>query len=269
MNPLKEPHFFSTEIIHDRGDDWYSGLYADASDSQLCGEASTSYSRAPLAQDVPNRLHAANPDMKLIYIVRDPIVRTESDALQSLKYNKSVLGVDLSDRSLDELLDMLDDPNSEFYTASTQSSFYMRQIEAFEARFAREQILVLLYEDIRKDMQSGLDQILAFIGADARQFYSLKLRKNVTSSFIDGHKAESATQGLKHIPGYKVIKSALPKGMKDKLRQKLVARQDNSAFELSDARKARLKQDFATDIAGLSQWLGRDLSDVWPSARMP
>ncbi|MFN9173847.1 MAG: hypothetical protein ACK58N_04855, partial [Synechocystis sp.] len=41
MCPLKEPQFFSTDVIYERGLDWYRGLFGEAKPGQVCGEAST------------------------------------------------------------------------------------------------------------------------------------------------------------------------------------------------------------------------------------
>jgi hypothetical protein len=81
-----EPHFFTDNWK--KGPDWYRKQFP-ASANALCLDASTSYSMAPLTagwkhrdpgvyEDVPARVHAMNPDAKLIYLLRDPVDRTYS-----------------------------------------------------------------------------------------------------------------------------------------------------------------------------------------------
>ncbi len=110
MNPLKEPHYFSTKVILDKGDDWYRGLYARATPDQFLGEASTSYTRYPLCDETIGRLIAANPGMKLIYMLREPVSRTESECLQLLKFTRHALGEDHTHLPLDDFFRMVEDP---------------------------------------------------------------------------------------------------------------------------------------------------------------
>src|SRR5690242_14831106 len=48
----KEPGYFSREKVMARGEAWYRSLFADAKPTQLCGEASTCYTRWPHFGDV-------------------------------------------------------------------------------------------------------------------------------------------------------------------------------------------------------------------------
>ena len=73
-----EPCFFDANANWSRGLDWYKGLFAPADDDQLLGESSTNYTRYPQVLDVPHRIHDAIPGAQLIYIMRDPVLRTYS-----------------------------------------------------------------------------------------------------------------------------------------------------------------------------------------------
>jgi hypothetical protein len=83
MCPLKEPQFFSTDVIYERGLAWYEGLFADAKSGQICGEASTSYTFFPSTPLTPQRIHQAIPNVKLIYLIREPVSRIQSACLQT------------------------------------------------------------------------------------------------------------------------------------------------------------------------------------------
>ncbi|MBC7173545.1 MAG: sulfotransferase domain-containing protein, partial [Polyangiaceae bacterium] len=63
----KEPCFFDAEVNWGRGLDWYRNLFVGARDDQLCGEASTNYTRYPQVPGVPERIKRVVPDAKLIY----------------------------------------------------------------------------------------------------------------------------------------------------------------------------------------------------------
>ncbi len=65
----------------------YLELFASAADIPIRGEASVYYSYLPLARDVPERIHAFNPDARILYIMRDPIQRTISHYWHNVQNN--------------------------------------------------------------------------------------------------------------------------------------------------------------------------------------
>lgn len=83
----KEPQFFS--FRYDRGLGHYASQFPEPTGSVLL-DASTSYTMLRAAEDldredapgnaapVPERIHALNPDAKLIYVLRDPAERAAS-----------------------------------------------------------------------------------------------------------------------------------------------------------------------------------------------
>src|SRR5690349_5454229 len=72
--PGPEPHYFSR--VHDRGDDWYASLFAEARAGQMIGEKSADY----LADaNAPARVAALLPDAILIAQLRNPVDRAYSD----------------------------------------------------------------------------------------------------------------------------------------------------------------------------------------------
>ncbi|MGI9457226.1 MAG: hypothetical protein ACR2NU_11740, partial [Aeoliella sp.] len=64
MADPKEPNYFSMDDVHSRGMDWYRGLFAEASDEQICGEASASYTRYPRFPQSAARMAELLPDAK-------------------------------------------------------------------------------------------------------------------------------------------------------------------------------------------------------------
>ena len=68
------PKQFHPSIVTTRGE--YLGLFCDAPPGAIAGEASTDYLSCPGAAE---RLHAWNPDAKIIVMLRDPIDRAYSE----------------------------------------------------------------------------------------------------------------------------------------------------------------------------------------------
>lgn len=156
MSPVKEPNFFAPHLdpVNEKrriGDlDRYTRLF----DPKVAvrGEASTPYAEYPLRQGVPERIKALIPDVKLIYVVRDPIERTVSH------YNHLVANGGIR-TTLNEVLSNLSDPRSPCICAS----LYALQLELYLRVFRRDQILVLDQADLLTERRATLRRVFAFL----------------------------------------------------------------------------------------------------------
>lgn len=159
MSPVKEPNFFAPHLdpVNERrriGDlDRYSRLFDPA--VAVRGEASTPYAEYPLRQGVPERIKALIPDVKLIYVVRDPVARTVSH------YNHLVASMGIGE-TLGEALSDLSDPRSPWICAS----LYAMQLELYLRVFERDQVLVLDQADLLARRRDTLRQVFAFLSVD-------------------------------------------------------------------------------------------------------
>ena len=172
MSPLKEVDFFAAELNWDRGIDWYRRQFAGAGpDVVAIGEASTSYSKYPEYDGVPERIAATLPDVRLIYVVRDPIER-----IRSHYQHRSLIG---AEREPMETA-VVSDPRY------VDCSRYVFQIRQYLRVFPREQLLVVSSESLRCDRESTVKEIYRFLGVDedfvsdtlAREFYRSDERAN-------------------------------------------------------------------------------------------
>ena len=94
MSTPKEPNFFSDDDIYSQGLDWYSGLFSDASAEDICGESSTHYTKLPDYPDTIQRLKAAIPQPKLIYVMRHPVDRLISHYMH--QWSEGVISCDIN-----------------------------------------------------------------------------------------------------------------------------------------------------------------------------
>ena len=257
MCPIKEPHYFSTDAIHTRGEDWYRGLYAEAGADQICGESSVSYTYHPIGPETAARMYRANPAMKLIYIVRQPVERIESEALQTMKYLKRVLKEDWFHMALDDFLDMIEDPVSPYYGAIVETSKYNRQIEIFEQHFPTDQILLLTQRDLRDTPDTVLARCHAFLGVDAHEATDLGGDRNVTANFLNSMARNRALDRLRRLPGYDLIKTLLPGRMKARILASATRSEDAVKPVLSPARKAHLETELGAQNALFEARIGR------------
>lgn len=132
----------------------YAYLFDASSPRQRCGEASTHYTQRPHFEGVADRAHALiGARLRLIYLVRHPVERTISHHYHL--YSKGAAPADLA-------IAVRDDPTLLAY------SRYAMQLEPWIARFGREAILVLRFEDYVRDRAAAMQRIATHVGAAVR-----------------------------------------------------------------------------------------------------
>ena len=149
MSRIKEPSFFSMDETWARGWEWYERLYAQCSGAAARGEASNSYSATESYPDTIARIRESLPGVKLIYSVRHPRARTESDYMQRSK---------ISDIAFSDFLRR--DP------LYHDKNCYLRTYERYAEAVGADNILVLFYEDLRADPAAVARRCFAFLGVD-------------------------------------------------------------------------------------------------------
>ena len=165
MTSRKELHFFSLERFHAKGEDWYEAHFAEGADRPQRGEASTSYTARPFYPHAARRIADYDRSIKLIYLVRDPLERIES-LWHHLRRSGPVPPIIRNvpdpfwvDSSFDRAVRL----QSEVLVETTN---YWKELEAYRSHFAPEQILVLLFEDLKHDPASVLRRAFTFLGVD-------------------------------------------------------------------------------------------------------
>jgi hypothetical protein len=134
-----------------RGPEWYRGQFVGR--ALMHGEASTAYTNYPHINGVPQRIHEAIPDVKLIYAVRDPVDRMMSHYLH-------VRGIGRERRSLSDVL------RSPRLTSSAYllRSCYWLQLQQYLAWFQARQILVVPFERLVRERRKTLSRVFRFLG---------------------------------------------------------------------------------------------------------
>ena len=150
MSVPKEPNFFADPGNSSRGIDWYRSLFS--TDVPAAGEASVFYTMVPEYVGAPARIRRTIPDVRLLYLVRDPIERMRSMFVHRAEKHQAMA------HSLSEAI--LRNP------AYTAISNYGRQLEPFLELFNEEQILVLTTDELRADPDALLARSFRHIGVD-------------------------------------------------------------------------------------------------------
>ena len=148
MSRLKETDFFIEEKNFSRGYDWYRALFP--SGKRVLGEASPNYTKGDVFKGVPARIYKVRPDVKLIYVVRDPVERFWSHYAHSC----------LVHGGLHSPNDILKEEEGAHILAS---SLYFRQLTAFLDVFPAVQLRIIDFDDLINAPEKTFVEICAYL----------------------------------------------------------------------------------------------------------
>lgn len=187
MTTPKEPEFFARDDRFALGPDWYSALYAGAKPGQITGESSTIHSLLPHFPQAAERIAAAAPEARIIYMLRHPVARCYSMYLEVLKHFQNDTRSGRINRSFEEFLFPEEYPDrapresvfARFDSHLPDSpglfldgSDYAIQAAEYLRLFRREAVHFILFEDYVANTDRHLEEVLAFLGIapeEARQ----------------------------------------------------------------------------------------------------
>ncbi|MEO0745702.1 MAG: sulfotransferase domain-containing protein [Pseudomonadota bacterium] len=151
MVPMCEPRFFSRDENWAAGVGTYEAYFQDTESHQLRGEGSNDYSNLRKYGRSPERIHSYNPDIKLVYVIRDPITRIKSDWIQ---------------RRVDQGIAIPDTVNAAVASDDTYvgQSLYWETITAYQAYFPDSQIHVCFMEDLNREPALFFAALTTFLG---------------------------------------------------------------------------------------------------------
>lgn len=153
---MKEPHHFNrSDMIEHRPA--YEGLFRQAQAGQLLGEGSQMYSTEEFGELVSARLALENPQMKLIFCVRNPLKRIES-SYREFHHSGPHYAVNAPFGIANAIAGL---------PALLADSHYWSRLQSFRKHFSDEQILVVFLEDLQKNPQQELERCYSFLGVDA------------------------------------------------------------------------------------------------------
>ena len=151
MPRANDLNFFIEEMNWTKGWAWYEEQFAAAGAETAVGEVSPGYSFHPVRKGVPARIAGALPDARLIYIVRHPIERMRSQWV-----HRSLRGMER--RPLDRAL--LDDPRY------LDRSRYGMQVDEYLRHFSRDQLLVVVTEELARSQAAVMRGVYDFLDVD-------------------------------------------------------------------------------------------------------
>ncbi len=283
MSDVKEPWYFGRELrsrfakasTRNRPNtlEEYLSLFADAAPGQIVGEASPQYIRS---ENAAREIAELSPDARIVVLLREPAAFLRSLHLQlvathiedEIDFGRAV-ELEQARREGKQIPRHSVSPQSLLYSEHVR---YTTQLRRLHAAFPREQVLVLVYEDFRRDNEAVVREVLGFLGVDA----TLPIApvettplKAVRSRRL--HQLRRAIRKARLHPGAKgpLVRTLDAIGLSgDSISaafRRLAYRPQRPADE---ALMQRLRVSFKPEVVAVSEYLGRDLVSEWGYERI-
>jgi hypothetical protein len=234
--PQHEPHYYSSAF--DRGPDWYRSLFENAPPGARIGEKSADYLAHPLAAQ---RLARDLPGAKLVAQLRNPVDRAYSD--YCMLFRRGTVDGDIR-RHLSP-----GGPEPRFL----EDGFYWRHLQRWFDLFPKEQVHILLYDDVLADAEAELARVADFLALTDVTPVAPEVRRNDSKARMLPLGVRRAVAPLKPIAApfrsngwFKQLHGALAKPV--------------PYPPLEPDLRARLQDVYRRDVEQLGAVLGRDLS---------
>lgn len=255
-----DPRRIHFDIDFKKKIEWYGEFFRDARSGQIVGEDSTTYLSSKVA---PRRIQALIPDVKLIFMLRNPVDRTYSHYWHLVKTGRAT-------KTFEQ--ELVHGP-----ATLHLRSFYKPQLMRYFECFKRNQIKVVLFERFVEETQSVVDEVCSFLGlsgsvdvkdvqshANASRYprcYRLHLALNYfMQSRVDRYQS--------HWPGQSSEAHACNIGRVTSLFERLLAKL-RTGFSMAsyppvdDALRERLSALYARANSGIEELIEVDINKYW------
>jgi hypothetical protein len=270
MPDLKEPRWFASDLrapFESPGSklprtlEEYMALFAPARPEQLAGEASPSYLRSQLAAA---EIAECQPAARCIAILREPASFVRSLHLQ-LAQEHVEHEQDLRRAVENERLER----DVKTVLRYSDHIHYVEQLQRYEAAFPAEQLLVILYDDLRAENEETVRRVLRFLGVD--DAVSVQSRESNPTVAVRSVALDSAVRRLYggRGPLAGLLRRAVPSGARRAVLQTLRRRVVYGRPEPVDEQLTTdLKARYADEVRALARHLDRDVEALWGYDRL-
>lgn len=161
--PNSEAHYFDSEVNFAKGHQWYTDRLSEniSESTRLYGEKTPSYC---YMESCASRIKSHNPDVKLIWILRNPVDRAYSHYMHAVKKNtefhsfEKALQLESNRLGKDDHLAYLDRSN------------YIKYVKIYLKYFDMEQMLFLKFEELQKESNPVVKEMFEFLGLSMDKF---------------------------------------------------------------------------------------------------
>jgi hypothetical protein len=272
MPALKEPTYFATDLrprlpqprpepqtLAD-----YLALFAPARANQRVGEASSLYL---FSDDAAGAIAAAQPSARIIAILREPASFLRSLHLQLLQNHietekslREAMALEQARARGEQIPPSCSRPQALRYSARVR---YVEQLRRFDAAFAPEQILILIYDDFRADNDAVARRVLRFLEVDDTQ--ALRVAEANPTVAVRSVRMYSLKHTLRSAdgPAARTLSTAARALATPRMRTLLQRAMYGRTPQPDERLMLELRRRFEPEVLALSEYLGRDLVSLW------
>jgi hypothetical protein len=279
MPDLKEPLYFATDLrlrfqrpaagpLPTELSE-YLPLFAGAGPEQMAGEASSSYL---WSAEAARNIAAVRPAAKIIFILREPASFLRSLHLQLLQNHiesekdlRKALALEELRRQGKRIPRRSTRPQALLYSERVR---YVEQLERYRAHFPDEQLLVLIYDDFRRENEETVRRVLRFLEVDdtvpvdsTEANPTVRMRSQQLDEFVNAISVGRgpATRAVKG-----VVKALTPRQLRERALKATLAKVvlgDVGAPE--ESVMIEIRRRFKGEVVALSEYMDRDLVALW------
>ena len=248
VSSAKETLYF--EKYYDKGISWYSKFFkhCDKKNIKAIGEISNTYI---FSEDAPKRIFDFDKNIKLISSCRNPIDRAFSHYL-FLKRNGTY------SKSFEEAI------NEERHII--ERGLYHKYFKNYLEYFEREQLLILIYQDLKDDPLQFSATIFSFLAVESLSNLPSQNEKILVASKARNKYISLATKKSAEIIrelGYPEIIESVKGSIIPKLLYKPLDKRKKTTEKILDSTRSYLSDFYRKDIEQLSDLINRDLIKLW------
>jgi hypothetical protein len=247
----------------------YLSLFAAATPQQRIGEATPSYL---ISHEAARSIAELRPDARIIAILREPASFLHSFHLQAVQNRietekdlRKALALEPLRREGKSIPPYAARPLELLYSDHVR---YVEQLRRYDAVFGREQMLVLIYEDFRRDNEATVRTLLRFIGVDeSHPIPAVEANPTVRVRSPRMHRMLWSVYLGRGGPGramQRVVKPLVPKRLRGKALQATQRHLIYGNPRSADAElMLELRHRFKGEVQALGDYLDRDLITLW------
>ena len=167
-----EVNFFDNDKNYSKGKIWYQKQFKSKDNNKIWGEKTATYH---YDEKVPERIHKFNPCIKLVWILRNPVDRAYSNYWHRVKYGGEFNSFD------DAVKNEIQGKQNNIWGLYLKRSLYADQILRFKKYFEPDQMHIMIFEHLIKDIKVHLSSLLDYLGSkNDDPVIPAKKSKNVT-----------------------------------------------------------------------------------------
>lgn len=282
MSPSKEPRYFAPDLYgghphdfrHGVDEQRYLDLFAGATTEKRLGEASPRYI---YSTDAPRLIHDFQPEARIIALVRNPVEmiyslhnQRVSEGIEDITDFEEALAAEDDRRQGRRAVPRMVNPKMALYRDQGR---FGEQLARWLEVFPRDQLHVILFDDLANEPAETYRSVLAFLDVDA-DFRPASFAAQNLSWTPRSSRLRAVTQSP---PAKWVAYRALPRLFGERgsrritrtFRYSRLYRKQRPRAPLSPALRQRLEDHFEDDVVRLGQIVGRDLLRLWFGRRTP